>query len=187
MLFLKLILAFAPWLAFLFIAHGSLFRLEVGLAVALLLSIGMGVARLHRGIILWVGLTFFSGATVAVLVFHDMWTIRHMGVIASGVLATATWLTVLLRKPFTMDYAREHTPPELWTSPAFLRTNLILTSAWGLTFTCNALLAVGKMHQWLLPELGYELISYALMFGTAAFTTWYPGYVRRTAEAAAVR
>ena len=35
--FLKLVLAFAPWLAFLFIAHGSLFRLKLGLVVALVL------------------------------------------------------------------------------------------------------------------------------------------------------
>jgi hypothetical protein len=61
MFFLKLILAFAPWLAFLIIAHGSLFRLKLGLIVALVLSIGMGVARLHRGVILWVGLVFFAG------------------------------------------------------------------------------------------------------------------------------
>ena len=40
MSFLKLLLAFLPWLSFLVIAHGSLFRLKLGLVVALILSMG---------------------------------------------------------------------------------------------------------------------------------------------------
>jgi hypothetical protein len=182
MLFLKLIMAFAPWLAFLFIAHGSLFRLKLGLTIALVLSIGLGVARIHRGIILWLGLVFFSCASVAVIAFNSMWTVKHMSIVASGVLAAGTWLSVMLGRPFTMDYAREHTDPSLWQSPRFIKTNKILTSAWGLTFTINALLAWGKMEHFKLSELGYELISYGLMIGTAAFSSWYPAHIRRRAD-----
>jgi len=80
-----------------------------------------------------------------------------------------------------MDYAREHTDPLLWRSPGFIRTNVVLTSAWGLTFTINAILAWGKMEHFMLSELGYEIISYSLMVGTAAFTSWYPGYIRQKA------
>lgn len=58
---LKLLLAFAPWLAFLFIAHGSLLRLKIGLVVALALSVVMGVTRLHRG--LSSGWAWFSSAS----------------------------------------------------------------------------------------------------------------------------
>lgn len=180
-----MILAFAPWLAFLFIAHGSLFRLKLGLIIALVLSAGMGITRLHRGVILWVGLVFFTCAALAVVVFNNMWAVRYMGIIASGVLAAATWLTVMFRKPFTMDYAREHTDPSLWKSPIFIRTNMILSSAWALTFTINAILAHGKMEHFLIDELYYEIISYTLMIGTAAFTSWYPGHLRRKAEGTA--
>ncbi len=182
MLFLKLILAFAPWLAFLFIAHGSLFRLKLGLIIALVLSIGMGITRLHRGVILWVGLVFFTCATLAVIVFNNTWAVKYMGIIASGVLAVSTWLTVIFCKPFTMDYAKEHAEPSLWNSPMFIRTNMILTSAWGTTFTINAILAWGKMEHFILPESGYEIISYTVMLGTAAFTSWFPSYIRRKDE-----
>ena len=40
--FLKLILAFAPWIAFLIIARDSLFRLKLGLVIALVPNIAMG-------------------------------------------------------------------------------------------------------------------------------------------------
>ncbi len=103
--FLKLVLAFAPWLSFLIIAHGSLFRLELGLGVALGLSILMGVLKLHRGVILWVGLAFFSAASVLVIGFQNMWTVRYMGVLANSALTLGTWAGVVMRKPFTLDYA----------------------------------------------------------------------------------
>lgn len=177
--FVKLLLSFAPWLAFLVIAHDTLFRVKLGLIVALLLSIVMGVTRLHRGVILWVGLVFFGAATVAVVGLEDLWTLRHMGVLANGALAAGTWLTILVRKPFTLDYAREHTDPALWKSPQFLRSNDVITAIWGAAFTLNCGLAYGKMMQWCLPDLGYELVSYAILVATALFTIWYPARLRR--------
>ncbi len=179
MSFLKLLLAFAPWLSFLVIAHGSLFRLKLGLVVALVLSVVMGITRLHRGVILWAGLLFFTFATSAVVLFNNMWTAKHMGILASGALAAFTWLTIVLKKPFTLDYAREHTDPSLWNSPVFINTNIVITSFWGSVFIINTVLAWGKMKSFVLSELGYEIISYSLLTGAVAFTTWYPGYVRR--------
>lgn len=176
---LKLMLSFAPWLAFLFIAHGSLFRLKLGLVVALVLSVAMGVLRLHRGIILWVGLAFFTVTTIAVVGFENPWAMRHMGILASGALASGTWLTIALGKPFTLDYAREHVDPAYWNDPVFIRTNMVIATVWGLVFTANALLAWGKMERLFLPELGYEIVSYALLVGTVLFTTRYPERVRR--------
>jgi len=183
--FVKLLLSFAPWICFLVIAQGSLFRLKLGLVVALVVSVGMGLARLHRGVILWAGLLFFVYATVAVVWFHDIWTMRHMGVLANGALAASSWLTVAIGKPFTLDYARSHTDPSRWNHPAFIRTNVILTSLWASVFTLGVVLAWGKMEAFLLPTWGYEVVTYALLVATAAFTSWYPGHVRRAMMAQA--
>ena len=139
----------------------------------------MGVARLHRGVILWAGLLFFVFSTLAVVAFDNMWTARHMGVLANGMLAVSTWLTVVLKRPFTLEYAREHVDPSLWADPLFVKTNVVLTSVWGSVFTVNAILAWGKMEQFVLPELAYEIISYTLLVSTAIFTTWYPKHVRQ--------
>lgn len=179
MQFLKLLIGFSPWLAFLFIAHGSLFRLKVGLVVALLLAVAMGLMRLHRGVILWVGLVFFSVASVAVIGLENMWTVRHMGILANGAMALATWYTVVVKRPFTMDYARDHTPPELWSSPTFLRTNQTITSAWAACFSINAGLAWHKMALHSLPDWGYEVFSYTLMLSCAILSTWYPTHLKR--------
>jgi hypothetical protein len=185
MSFLKLIVSFAPWLAFLVIAHDTSLRVKIGLLVALALSVVMGVARLHRGIILWVGLVFFGGAAIAVVGLDDTWTLAHMGVLANGALAAGAWLTILVRKPFTLDYARDHTDPSLWDNPQFVRSNNIITAVWAATFTTNAGLAFGKMMHFAIPDLAYEIISYAFLVGAALFTTWYPAYLRRSRAAKA--
>ncbi len=182
MSFLKLLLAFAPWLAFLIIARDSLFRLKLGLVTALLLSVVMGVARLHRGIILWLGLMFFSYATLAVVVFDDMWSVRHMGVLANAALAVSAWVTIAVGKPFTLDYAREHTEPELWQNPRFIRNNILITAVWATAFSVNAVLAWGKMVDALLPGWGYEVLSYTILVGTALFTTTYSKRLQRARQ-----
>ena len=70
----KLILAFAPWLAFWFISGPSILRLHIALFVAAALVIIMAITKLHKGAILWAGYVFFSFALVTVV-----WLKEHVG------------------------------------------------------------------------------------------------------------
>jgi len=182
--FLKLVLSFAPWLAFLIIAHGSLLRLKIGLATALALTVVMGLLRLHRGVILWVGLSFFAYASAAVFLFEHIWTIRFMGPLANGALALGTWFGIAAGKPFSLDYAKEHTDPSRWKHPAFIRSNVVISSLWGAAFSVNCGLALLSALNPEAPALPRELASYAVLLGTCVFTVWYPGYAKRKAMAA---
>jgi len=184
--FPKLVVSFAPWIAFLIIAKDTMFRVEIGLVVALALTVLMAAFRLHRGVIMWVGLVFFAGATVAVLGLHNLWTIRHLGVLANGALAIGSWTTLLIGKPFTLEYARQHTDPSKWNHPLFIRTNEVLSTAWASVFTFNTVVAWLLMKHLLLPEWAAHTLSYAALVGAAAFTSWYPGHVRKAAGAATV-
>ena len=181
MTFLKLVVSFAPWIAFLVIAKGTLLRLEIGLVVALALTVLMALLRLHRGIIMWVGLLFFTAATVAVLGFRDMWTIKHMAVIASGALAVGAWAGLLVGKPFSLAYARQNTDPALWHQPVFIRTNVIITATWATAFTVNAALAWILMNKLMAPWAG-QTLGYVVLIAAAVFTTWYPAHVRRVSQ-----
>ncbi len=183
MMFFRLVLNFAPWLALLTIAHGSLFRLKLGLVVALVLTLILGLARLQRGAIFWVGLIFFTLANVAVVGFEEAWTIRYLSILSNGSLALVAWSTLAIGQPFTLEFARAHTEPARWSDPIFIRTNQILTAAWGLTFTLNAILAFGKMESFLLSDGQYEVFNMAFLVVCAAFTSWYPGHVRKRRHA----
>lgn len=184
--FLKLVLSFAPWLAFLALARHSLLQVKIALVVAFALSIGTGVARLSRGVMLWASLAFFAGATVAVVVLNDMWTLKYMGVLANGMLAAVVWLTLLIKRPFTLEYSKEHTDPSLWNDPTFLRTNNIIAAVWGISLGFNTALALAKIASGLalpnLPAIAYDAFSYASLVAAALFTVWYPRYVRQSAH-----
>lgn len=182
--FLKLVVSFAPWIAFLIIARDSMIRVEIGLVTALVLTVAMAVLRLQRGVVMWVGLAFFIGATIAVLGFHDHWVLRRLGVLANGALAIGAWTTLLVGRPFTLEYARERTDPSKWRDPVFVRTNEMLTVLWASAFTVNTLLAWLTMKHLLLPQWACQTLSYAVLLGAAAFTSWYPVHLRGRAVAA---
>jgi hypothetical protein len=38
--------------------------------------------------------------------------------------------SIAVRRPFTLPYARERVPPEMWTTPRFIRTNHVVSAAW---------------------------------------------------------
>lgn len=179
--FVRLLLAFAPWILFLVLARGSVERLEIGLGVALATSVILGLLGIHRGIILWVGLSFFLFASILVIGFGNAWTMRYMGVLANGALAAGAWAGLLVGRPFTLDYARAHADAARQATPEFLRANRVLTAGWAGVFTCNAVLAYGKMTAFLLSPTGYELLSYALLIGMAALTSVCAARARRRA------
>jgi hypothetical protein len=187
MQFLKLLFSFAPWIAFLVIAQGSLERLKIGLVVAAVLTVGMAVLKLHRGAIMWVGIAFFTYACVAVLAFTHMWTIHNMGILANAALAVGTWGTMFMGMPFTQEYAREHTAPSLWRHPAFLRANIVLTSAWGAVFTLNTAVAWLKTYDKSLPVWSYEAASYTFLLSAMVLSTVYPALMKRRAAALAAK
>ncbi len=183
MSFFKMLFSFAPWICFLIIARDSMFRLKLGIIVAALMSVVMAVARLHRGVIMWVGILFFLYAIAAVVFLNDMWAVRHMGILANGALAAGVWAGIALKRPFTLEYAREHSDPSLWENPVFLNTNYILTTMWAVVFTINASLAWQRSNRPAMPGWAYETISYALLVSAMFASTRYPQYVKKRREA----
>jgi len=172
--FFKMLFSFAPWIAFLLIARNSMFQLKVGIVVAAILTIVMAVARLHRGVIMWVGMAFFGYAIVFVVFLNNVWSMRHMGVLANGSLALGTWLGLICKHPFTLAYARENTAPSLWNNPQFLRTNYLLTGMWAVVFSVNAFLAWQRSVHPIMASWIYETVNYFLLVGAMFLSTWYP-------------
>jgi hypothetical protein len=169
----KMILVFSPWLAFLVIAQGSLFRLKLGLITALALCVILGLFRLHRGLILWAGLIFFVIATVLVVGFENVFMISYMGTLTSGFLGLAAWIGILIGKPFTLDYAREQVSKQTWNNTDFIRSNVIVSASWAFVFSLNAILAYGKFRHFLISNFAYEIISNSLLIIAVLFTSWY--------------
>ncbi|MGJ4947616.1 hypothetical protein [Bradyrhizobium sp. HKCCYLS20291] len=92
--------------------------------------------------------------------------------------------SMLLRTPFTLQYALEMVPPETAAIPGFLRANYVITGAW----TVSALLmVVGNLMTLYVPGLPYWTglaVAFAARNSALYFTRWYPEY-RKTKDIAA--
>jgi hypothetical protein len=177
---LKLLLAFAPWIAFWIITGGhSMIGLRIGVCVAAVLVVVMGITKLHRGLILWASVAFFAFALVTVVLLQNLWVIHHLGILASGTLFTATMVSIVIGQPFTESYAREHVPKELWEHPGFIRSSYTVTGAWGLIFLANTLVNVVKPYY---PELGewfFRGVELCILVSGVVFTTIYSRLAQR--------
>ncbi len=178
---IKLVLAFAPWIAFWIISMGhSMMWLKIGISTAAVLVIVMGITKLHRGIILWAGVAFFAFAVVSVICFENMWIVGHLGFLASGTLFMATLMSIFLGRPFTEDYARDHVPKELWDSPSFIRGCFTVTAAWAFVFLANTLVNTAKLQGLKAPDWIYESVQLGFLMLGVLFTTAFSRIARQT-------
>src|SRR4051794_13973307 len=87
-------------------------------------------------------------------------------------------LSIVARRPFTLQYAREVVDAETARQPGFLRANYIITWAW----TGAALLMmIGNIAMLYVPNLPLWsglLIAFAARNSAVYFTKWYPQYRR---------
>jgi len=82
-----------------------------------------------------------------------------------GIFAIVAAVTLVTGSPFTMDYAREQTPPELWSGPTFYRMNMHLTIAWALIFALGAVLGAITIVAGHVMALGVVIPSAGMLFG----------------------
>ncbi|MBX9649149.1 MAG: hypothetical protein K2X57_19075 [Xanthobacteraceae bacterium] len=87
-------------------------------------------------------------------------------------------LSIVIRFPFTLQYAREAVDAETAKLPGFLRSNYIITWAW----TGAALLMmvgnIALIYVPVLPLWSSLLVAFAARNSAVYFTKWYPEYCR---------
>jgi hypothetical protein len=85
-------------------------------------------------------------------------------------------LSIVIRRPFTLQYAREAVDAETAKLPGFLHANYLITWAW----TGAALfMMIGNVALFYVPSLPLWsglLIAFAARNSAVYFTKWYPQY-----------
>ncbi|MFX5530111.1 hypothetical protein ABTD83_19510, partial [Acinetobacter baumannii] len=73
------------------------------------------------------------------LVARASWTIVGVRLAVDAGLFAIALASILIRPPFTLQFAREQVPRELWNHPRFLATNNAITGAWTAAFAVQVL------------------------------------------------
>ena len=133
---------------------------------------------------------FFGGLTiVATLASPSLtrWFCVWAGELSNVAIAVIAAVSLAVRKPFTLQYARESTDAQYWDSPLSLRINDVITAMWASTFVLVAVVGYighGPLHQ---PDNVWTnwIIQIALVVFAIKFTNWYPEFATDEAERSA--
>jgi hypothetical protein len=96
---------------------------------------------------------------------------------------TISLLSLLMRFPFTLQYAREAVDADTAALPGFMAVNYIITSAWTLAFLLMLIANVLMIYLPGLPLWSGLAIAFAARNSALYFTKWYPEYRRAKAAA----
>jgi hypothetical protein len=97
----------------------------------------------------------------------------------AGVLTIAL-LSMAIRLPFTLQYAREAVDAETMNQPGFVTANYILTMVWTAAFVMMLVADILMIYVPGLPLWVGVAVAFAARNGAVYFTKWYPQYRRAT-------
>ena len=173
---LGILLAFAPFLGFALIDRLS--GPTEGLIAGAVVSAALLLRDLIQGRtakVLEIGTAIlFGGLALYALLGRPSWSVVGVRLVVDAGLLLIVLASLAMRRPFTLQYARERVAPELWGEPGFVRTNYAITAVWALAF---AVMVVAELVLLYVPDIppraGIVAIVLALV-GAVKFTGWYP-------------
>jgi len=84
--------------------------------------------------------------------------------------------SMLLRRPFTLQYAVESVPAETAAMPGFLYANYVITGAWTAAALLMAAANIVLLYVPGLPLWSSLAVAFAARNSAIYFTKWYPEY-----------
>ena len=168
-----LFLGFLPWMLFLFIAGHTMASLKIAIIISFVTAITLGFGDLRRGFILqWGTVIFFFSCIILVNLLDNVWMAREMDLVSNSALASIMWFTVLIGKPFALQYAKKGLPKEQWNNAKFIHGCMIITVVWACLMTFAVLISVTRRTNWLpFPNWVYFDLTLLNIAAGLTFTT----------------
>jgi len=185
---MSMLLAFAPFIVF------ALFDRPLGVVPALSAAAALSAVLLLRDWltpkrtvkVLEIGtVLLFGGLAVFALATHTEWSLLGVRLRVDAGLLLVVLASMAIGQPFTLQYAKEQTPPEVWVLPGFKLVNMVITAAWAVAFALMVLADVAMVYLPSLPLWVGIAVTVAAIVGAIRFTQWYPEHMRARFEAAA--
>lgn len=176
---MNIVISFSPWILFGILSSWQNIRVAALFSTAIVfLIIFKNIKNIK---ILDIGtLIYFSGLSLAVFVSQNPLIKIYAPVVGNAVLFVIALISMLIKKPFTIQYAKEKVPKELWDKPGFYSTNLIITEVWCATF---ALITVLSYFEFKYHSPVITVIHVMAFVGAIKFSSWYPELVRKSKKA----
>jgi hypothetical protein len=179
----SIFLSFAPYIAF-FVAL-KLVAVVPALWVATGVAILITAWNLARGgslKILEIGsLIVFAALASLTTIEHWDWTLMGVRLVVDCGLLVIVLVSLAIDQPFTLQYARERVPKEVWGNPLFLSVNRPITWVWAAAFAAMVGSHAAVVFMPGTPVSLDVLVTVFALFGAFRFTQRYPEAVRNRA------
>jgi hypothetical protein len=184
---LNILLAFAPFAVFAILARAT------SPSTALLAAAITSVAILLRERFLlrrsWKVLEIGSALLFGGLGLYSAFAAAHWPLLAVRLYVDAGLLVIVLgsmviRRPFTLQYAREETPREIWSAPEFVRANYLISGAWALAFAVMTGADVAMLYLTQIPLVFGIGVTVLALYGAVRFTSGYTAQAEKAGQTA---
>jgi hypothetical protein len=205
------ILTFVPWVIFWIVAGPRTWEVASGcalLSALMLLLVGLDTSptgdrlvvstasdhrtqerrpiKLQMPKILDLGTIAFFLVLVIIGLFADRHTLigleKYSQAISSAALGLIVVASIVLGHPFTEQYARQGVPEEVWDTPGFRRTMVLMSGVWAAIFAVMAILGLiaktgiagagsSDLLNWYIP-IGLVILGFQ-------FNKWYPSRLQQ--------
>lgn len=108
----------------------------------------------------------------------NKWVLDHEWIFSTGTLALICWVSILIRKPFTIQYAKETVEKDKWNHPLFWKINYILSAFWGFIFLFHLSIHFVEIYFFSINSLVANFLSYGSTIFAILFTTWFPDWYK---------
>ena len=175
-----MILAFAPFIAFAVLNH--FLAPTAALVAAALVSVGLIVrgsrywrrsAKIHRNRSTCLPVRWLWRSTLTCRMPIGRSLASSKMAVDLGLFAIVLF-SLVIDRPFTVQYARESVPPEMWESPQFLRTNQTITLVWLAAFSAIIMADLVLRYLTVVPQKLSVFLTIGALYGAFKFTMAYP-------------
>ncbi len=182
---------FLPWIVYWSLVGNVPFRVAVVIACAISVALsGQALLRHHLPKVIEAGGTIvFVILLLLTFLTNDVFLERWLQPLTNGGLFLIALVSILIGKPFTLQYAREHAPPEVVETPDFFQVNLLITWVWVSAFavmTASSLIPPLVQGHAALTDGGsllsiicYWIIPFSVLGLAALFSFWFPDWFVR--------
>lgn len=171
--------SFIPWILFFSFVGHTQSSIETATVIALISHVLVNRKALQHGFILDIGALCFFVFFILNLFLFKLSVITNNGyLIANAALAIITWISLLIKKPFTLQYARLEVSYEISETKLFIVINYLLTTLWSVILT---LMIIPNIIELFFPtkyatDIDVGVSIFLMLIGvliTQKFPEWY--------------
>lgn len=176
---LQILLGFLPWVILNVLPKHTPEQFIKSIVLAIILAAIVNFKSLKKGFILSVGATIFLIIVLIIEIFYpNQWLPENIAIFSNAILAAISFVSLAVKFPFTLQYAREQRPKDKWHDPAFILINNILTVVWGVVFLFNLTVNILFTHYQFFNKLTTSIITNSVIVCGVLITIWLPKIYR---------